>query len=213
MSGDSLVAGDERHPGSGDATHILNMSHATDARSGQLEYNNRYLCESDLTHLQARRSCDILLTDSKRRFQMSKKRELKRSTRTANTLERKPKRGEVGRQNLKPNLNGRPPKELCFSDIMRAELLKRKKFRRADGSIMETTELELIVLKIIRELRSDTQVSHKLLNLILDRIYGKPRESIDIDAKVETASSLDAKDILLQRIDKILGQSKEESAD
>lgn len=144
---------------------------------------------------------------------MRKKRELKRSMRTANTLERKPKRGEVGRQNLKPNLNGRPPKELCFSDIMRAELLKRKKFRRADGSIMETTELELIVLKIIRELRSDTQVSHKLLNLILDRIYGKPRESIDIDAKVETASSLDAKDILLQRIDKILGQSKEESAD
>jgi len=144
---------------------------------------------------------------------MSRKRENKRSTRTDDARRGKEKRDEAGRQNLKPNPNGRPDKKHCFTDTIRAELTKRKKFRNPDGSIMEASELELIALKVIRELRTAPEINHRLLGIILDRIEGKPKEQVELDARVEMASGIDPRDALLQRMEKILGTADQEEDD
>lgn len=114
---------------------------------------------------------------------------------------------------LKPNLNGRPPAERSFTEALRLELTKRKRFRRPDGSLMESSELELIALKVIRELRIGTPISSKLLEIILNRIEGKPKEMVELDATLEVSSGIDAKDILLQRLNRILSAGEGEGSD
>ncbi len=141
---------------------------------------------------------------------MSKKREENKSKRTGDTRRGVP----VGvipspKTGFSNNPNGRPPKELCFADIMRAELAKRKRFRRKDGSIMEASELELIALKIVRQLRNETEVSHKLLSLVLDRIYGRPKEQVEVNATVQAAAGIDPRDLLLQRLSRLLQSTDE----
>ena len=136
---------------------------------------------------------------------MRKERRANKSMRTGDTQKREtlgvipsPKTGHTN------NPHGRPPKELCFADIMRGELTKRKRFRRPDGSLMEASELELIALKIVRQLRNETEVSHKLLSLVLDRVYGRPKESVDLNATVQAAAGIDPRDVLLQRLSRLL---------
>jgi len=108
------------------------------------------------------------------------------------------------------NPNGRPPKVLCFTDIIREQLTRKKMFRRQDGSLMEASELELIALKVIQELRHGAPISHKLLNIVLDRIEGRPKESLELDGKLEVAGGLDARDVLLQRMKRVLDATESE---
>lgn len=115
---------------------------------------------------------------------------------------------------LHPNMSGRPPREMCITDKVREELRKKKKFRRPDGSIMESSELDLIAQKIVRQLRQGTgefgEISPKLLDIVLDRIEGKPKEQIQLDGRLEVASGIDAKAALLQRLSKITTEKAEE---
>jgi len=104
------------------------------------------------------------------------------------------------------NPDGRPPKRLCFTDALRRELTKKKKFRKEDGSIIESSELDLIALKVIRELRTSNPVNAKLLEIVLNRLEGKPQESVTIDGRIEAASGISARDILLQRLDRVLSE-------
>jgi len=138
---------------------------------------------------------------------MSKKSEKNKSTRTGDTRLSETEKGKTN------NPNGRPPKELCFTDKLRAELTKRKRFRRADGSLMEASELELIAIKVVRELRQGLTIDNKLLAIVLDRIEGKPKESVELDATVHAAGELDPKDVLLQRLNKILKTAEEDQGD
>lgn len=149
---------------------------------------------------------------------MSKKTEKNRSTSAADTrrgyklkLKTLSRRGEIGRQNLHPNPTGRPDKRHCFTDAFRAELLKRKKFRHSDGSLLEASELELIALKVIRELRTAPEINHRLLGILLDRIEGKPKESVELDATVKMAGEIDPRDVLIKRLNKILGVADQAS--
>ena len=98
------------------------------------------------------------------------------------------------------NPNGRPPNKLCFTTKFREELMKNKKFRRPDGSIFESTELDLIVAKVIKELRQGHGVDSRLLNIILDRIEGRPKESVELDGKLEVGHGIDARSLILQRL-------------
>jgi hypothetical protein len=135
---------------------------------------------------------------------MSKKSRVNKDKRTGDT--RSSDRDENGY--LLPghtvNPNGRPDKRHCFTDIIRAELTKRKRFRRPDGSLMEASELELIALKVVRELRMGTTVDNKLLAIVLDRIEGKPKESVELNATVQAAAGIDPRDVLLQRLSRLL---------
>lgn len=142
---------------------------------------------------------------------MSKKREQNRRMRTSEACSSAERSAEAGAKNSRPHPAGRPPRELCFTDIIRAELKRKKKFRRADGSIMEASELELIAMKVVRELRNDEPVNNKLLGIILDRLEGKPKESVEIDGKLEVAQGLDAKDVLIQRLNRILEIAEDDS--
>ena len=105
------------------------------------------------------------------------------------------------------------PKIPNFTTILREQLLKKKKFRRPDGTYMESTEMELIALKVIKELRTSIPVNTKLLSIIMDRTEGKPQESIKLDGGLELTNGIDAKDLLLQRLDQILSTSKGEGDD
>ncbi|MDD4985169.1 MAG: hypothetical protein PHQ43_05185 [Dehalococcoidales bacterium] len=135
---------------------------------------------------------------------MSKKSRKNKDERTGNT--RSSERDENGY--LTPghtaNPHGRPPKTLCFTDTIRDMLTKRKRFRRPDGSLMEASELELIALKVVRELRMGTTVDNKLLAIVLDRIEGKPKESVELNATVQAAAGIDPRDVLLQRLSRLL---------
>jgi len=73
---------------------------------------------------------------------------------------------------------GRPKKELCFTDKLRYQINKKKRFRKADGSILEASEMDLIVLKVVQELRTTTPLNIPLLNAVLNRLEGKPPETI-----------------------------------
>ena len=80
---------------------------------------------------------------------------------------------------------GHVPKTKLFSDCIREELTRRKRFRRPDGSLVDTSELELIALKLVRELRTTTPVNSRLLDIVLNRIEGKPKEYVELDASLE----------------------------
>ncbi|MCK9599551.1 MAG: hypothetical protein M0R06_10960 [Sphaerochaeta sp.] len=69
---------------------------------------------------------------------------------------------------------------------------------------MEASELELIALKIVRQLRNETEVSHKLLDLVLNRVDGRPKESVELNATVQAAAGIDPRDVLLQRLSRLL---------
>jgi hypothetical protein len=98
------------------------------------------------------------------------------------------------------NPNGRPPNNLCFTVKFREELTKEKKFRRPDGTIFESTELDLIVAKVVKELRQGNGIDSKLLSLILDRVEGKPKESLELEGKLEVGHGIDARSLILQRL-------------
>ena len=118
----------------------------------------------------------------------------------------------TGEKQNRGNLNNHPAaKKPTFTNTLIKLLTQKKKFRRPDGSLMESTELELIALKVIRELRSSTPMSSKMLDIVLTRIEGKPKDVVEIDGKLELAKGLDARDILLQRLDRILSDGEEAS--
>lgn len=99
---------------------------------------------------------------------------------------------------------GRPKRALCFTDKLRYQLSKKKKFRRPDGTEFESTELDLLTMKIVQELRTTVPINIPLLNTVLNRIEGKPQETISIDETLEVSRGIDAREVILQRLSKII---------
>ena len=100
-----------------------------------------------------------------------------------------------------------------FSETLREELNKERTFRRKDGTLLTTTELRLIAIKVINELRTTTPVNSRLLDIVLNRIEGKPKEFVEIDGTMEVMNGLSAQEILLQRLSHIIGPPADEGAD
>lgn len=160
-----------------------------------------------LTHLQVESGLIYCYQIQNLEKVMSKKSRENKSTRTPD--ESKVEESGTGKGHTN-NPGGRPRKELCFTDTIRRELNKKKRFRRSDGTLMEASELELIALKVVRELRQGLVIDNKLLAIVLDRIEGKPKETVELDATVQAAGDIDPRDILLQRLSNILKVSDQE---
>lgn len=108
---------------------------------------------------------------------------------------------------------GRPPREHHFTEKLRKALTDKKTFKRQDGSLIESSELDLIIIKVIRELRTTSPVNVKLLEIVLNRIEGKPKELVEIDGSLEVSRGIDARDVLLQRLSKIVDAEAVEGDD
>lgn len=94
--------------------------------------------------------------------------------------------------------------QMTFSDTLREELNKKKTFTRRDGSLMQSSELRLIAIKVIQELRTTSPVNSRLLDIVLNRIEGKPKEFVEVDATMEVMNGLNPTELLLQRLSKLL---------
>lgn len=108
---------------------------------------------------------------------------------------------------------GVPPRQLHFTQTLQKELTKRKTFRRKNGSVFDATELELITLKVIRELRESEPLNAKLLEIVLNRLEGKPKESVDLSGQVGVVVGEDPKGQLLKRLDALLESRRAEDGD
>jgi len=91
-----------------------------------------------------------------------------------------------------------------FSNVLRDILIKPRKYRKPDGSTFESTELQLIIQRAVKELRTGTEFDVRLLALIMERHDGKIKEPIDVEGIKEVANDLNAHDIILSRLGGII---------
>jgi hypothetical protein len=67
-----------------------------------------------------------------------------------------------------------------FSEILRKQLLREKSFRRPDGTIFKASELEIITARVIKQLRKGRPLDIRLLDVVLNRLEGKPKEHVEL---------------------------------
>jgi len=109
---------------------------------------------------------------------------------------------KTGKHLFQPGQSGNPggrPGGPNFSNMLRAILNKKKAFRKPDGTVFESTELELITSRAVKELRTAAHFDVKLFQAIMDRIDGKVTEPIDVEGIKEVANDLNSKDIIMSR--------------
>ena len=101
-----------------------------------------------------------------------------------------------------------------FSNMLRDVLTRKRKYRKPDGTRFESSELELIVKRAVRELRTGLEFDVRLFDVLMNRIEGKPKEPIDVEGIKEVANDLNAHDIILSRLGGIVlarGHSEDDS--
>ena len=76
------------------------------------------------------------------------------------------------------NPAGRKPGP-TFSSILREALTRKRRYKDKDGNKFTSTELELIVDRAVRELRTNPDFDVKLLSVFLDRLDGKVKEPVE----------------------------------
>lgn len=91
-----------------------------------------------------------------------------------------------------------------FSNVLRDVLTKKRKYRKPDGTMFESSELELIVRRAVKELRTGIYFDVRLFDVLMNRIEGKPKEPIDVEGIKEVAHDLNAHDIILSRLGGII---------
>lgn len=96
------------------------------------------------------------------------------------------------------NPAGRPA-GLTFSSILRDTLTKKRKYRTKKGLVFESSELELIVSRAVKELRTNPEFDVRLLETLINRLEGRVKEPIDVEGIKELASDLSAREILSTR--------------
>ena len=89
---------------------------------------------------------------------------------------------------------------VTFTNILRDVLTKTRKYRKPDGTMFESTELELIIRRAVKELRTNPDFDVRLLSLLIERHDGKVKEPIDVEGIKEVANDLNAHDIILSRL-------------
>ncbi len=87
-----------------------------------------------------------------------------------------------------------------FSNVLRDVLTRKRKYRKPDGTMFESSELELIVRRAVKELRMSLIFDVRLFEVLMNRIEGKPKEPIDVEGIKEVANDLNAHDIILSRL-------------
>jgi len=87
-----------------------------------------------------------------------------------------------------------------FSNVLRDVLTRKRKYRKPDGSMFESSELELIIRRAVKELRTAPEFDVRLLALLMERHDGKVKEPIDVEGIKEVANDLNARDIILSRL-------------
>lgn len=87
-----------------------------------------------------------------------------------------------------------------FSNVLRDVLTKKRKYRKPDGTMFDSCELELIVRRAVKELRTGPEFDVRLFDVLMNRIEGKPKEPIDVEGIKEVAHDLNAHDIILSRL-------------
>lgn len=113
-----------------------------------------------------------------------------------------PKRPDPNPGPWKPGVSGNPAGRRpgpTFSSILREALTRKRRYVKPDGTEFESSELELIVNRAIKELRKNPDFDVKLLSALLDRFEGKVKEPIDVEGMKEVVNGLNPHDILMSR--------------
>jgi len=100
-----------------------------------------------------------------------------------------------------------------FGKTLRDMLLRKKVFRRPDGTLLDACELELIAKRVITELRTGAEFDVRLLEVVMNRVDGKVKEIVEMDAKLEVAHDIDAREVILSRLNKLLSTRAVAEAD
>lgn len=87
-----------------------------------------------------------------------------------------------------------------FGSTIRSVLTQKKRFRNSDGTLFSSTELELIVKRAIKLLRTRANFDVKLFIALMDRMDGKPKDNIDVEGIKEIANDIDAREVILSRL-------------
>lgn len=117
-------------------------------------------------------------------------------------MTRKPSPGSVATQFKKGHLgfSGKRKTGPTFGSTIKNILTKKKKFRKPDGTLFDSTELELIVRKAIKTLRLGSDFDVKLFIALMERMDGKPKDNIDVEGIKEIANDIDAREVILSRL-------------
>lgn len=84
------------------------------------------------------------------------------------------KRGQSGN----PGGRKRGP---TFASVLTEMLSRRRRYKKSDGTVFESSEMELILKRALRELRTGLNFDVKLFETIMNRMEGKPKESLTLD--------------------------------
>lgn len=109
------------------------------------------------------------------------------------------------------NPAGRKPGP-TFTSLLREALGRKRRYRRKSGVEFESTEMELIVERAIKELRTNPIFDVKLLSVILDRIEGKVKEPVREEKPPYEIGELTDAELHIIAADAILSERRSERA-
>lgn len=86
------------------------------------------------------------------------------------------------------NPNGRPKKGKAFAELIDKELLRLKQeMSQKDGSLRNVNGKQMLAITLVRLalFSEDEKIKLQAIEKIMDRIDGKPVQTVDMDASVE----------------------------